>query len=176
MNSDYTRLNDYYRNQNNYIPTRYYCEKFASAEIAYFDVYVTDDGTKVRIDAPLISTSTILKFPVFGQFEFIADKIQADIKSFDVFIWKQESAPDKPAQGRFIPNVFSMATSNAISLTKNKYYNQIKVGRDSTSIVTALGAISPFSTARQPKATAQAPTQAREPPLEYLIARIYITY
>lgn len=168
MNSDYTRLNNYYKNQNNYIPTRYYCEAFAAAEMAYFDVYLSTDGN-VRLDVIQISSENVIKTTKPQQvFTFTADKVMADIKSFNVFVWNGT---------QFIPSIAASSSNPALFLTKtNQFFNTITLGRTGFALNTALGANNPSSNASAIRSARGAPTAAAPTPQEALFARIYITY
>lgn len=157
MNSDYTRLNAYYKNQNNYIPTRYYCEAFASAEIAYFDITSSSDDKNVIIDASQISTTPNITGDKFSRIVINADKIQADIKSLNVFTWH-------PLTSTYTPNILSSSGNPALSLSKpqnGSYFNVITIGRtaeknNNFSLQSALGAVNSKAGTR--------------------IARVYVTY
>lgn len=153
MNSDYTQFNDYYKNQNNYIPTRYYCEAFASAEIAYFDISSSSDERNIIIDASQISNTGTITGDKFSKIVFNADKIQGDIKSFNVFTWN-------PSSSSYTPAVAALSTNPALFLSKpnnGSFFNTITIGRGSgASMQTALGAGNPKGAVN--------------------IARVYVTY
>lgn len=162
MNSGYTQFNDYYKNQNNYIPTRYYCEAFASAEIAYFDVLLSSNLKTIKIDASQISSNQTISGPQSTQITFDADKI-TDIKSFNVFTWNGTS---------FTPAITAASTNPALFLAKkSNYYNTITIGRNGFTISSVLGAVNSSATMKQPVLTSDA-----KPSTDIFIARVYVTY
>lgn len=151
--NNYTQFNDYYKNQNNYIPTRYYCEKFAMAEITSFDVYQKKAGG-IRIDTDNISSFTAPETKSnFGLIKISADKIKSDIKGFSIFTRKGSET---------IPNVSSMAVNPAITITKENGVQIINLGRNGNfAMATSLGAPNPSAFDKNDEA---------------LIATVYITY
>jgi|LauGreDrversion4_2_1035121.scaffolds.fasta_scaffold278175_2 hypothetical protein len=164
MNSDYTHLSNYYKNQNNYIPTRYYCEAFASADVAYFDVFQTSDGTTIKIDASQISTNNNITALNQSTFSFDADKINRDIKSFDTFTWN-------PNLNQYETSVTAISNTTGpirVGRGSTNVYNKIYLGKTGASLSTFFGSIRES----QAKGKQQAKTDTTLLP----IARVYVTY
>lgn len=175
MNSNYTQFNDYYKNQNNYIPTRYYCEAFASSEIAYFDVSQTADGFFVKVDASQISDNNNITKNNFITFDFEANKISKDIKSLNVFVWN-------PNLSQYETSVTALSNTTGpirLGLGSNNVYNKIFIGKPGASLQTFFGGNN--IQAKQGKQQAKATPPAVIPNAsssEYTIpiARVYVTY
>jgi hypothetical protein len=173
MNSDYTQFNDYYKNQNNYIPTRYYCEAFASAEIAYFDISQTADGFFVKVDASQISSNNNITKNNSTTFDFEADKILTNIKSLNVFVWN-------PNLSQYETSLAALNGPIRLGLGSNNVYNKIYIGKPNFTLQTFFGGVNIL--AKQAKLQAKAATPPAVIPnassSEYTIpiARVYVTY